>query len=52
MSPYLKRRFIFVSCCRPLARVLIGTETMCPVCNKWVIAGKDTELKRKPLPAG
>ena len=43
MSRYVKRNFVFVkcySCERPLARVVIGTETMCPVCNKWTVAQK------------
>ena len=53
MSRYTKKKFIFVACynCeRPLARVLKGTETMCPKCNTWTVAGDETRLNRKPMP--
>jgi len=48
MSRYVKKNFIYVSCkkCeRPLARVITGTETMCPACNTWTVAQKKERCK-------
>ena len=53
MSRYTKKKFVFVACynCeRPLARVLYGTETMCPKCNTWTVAEDETRFNRKPMP--
>jgi len=53
MSRYVKKNFVFVachSCERPLAKVLYGTETMCPKCQKWTVAGDVSRFDRKPVP--
>jgi Zn finger protein HypA/HybF involved in hydrogenase expression len=46
-SVHVKRNFVAVKCVhcdRSLHSVLIGTEVMCPVCNRWYVAQAERKV--------